>query len=345
LHDRHQSKEVDLFRSTIHFYKELIFHCTVFIVLLCGVNDVRAGTLHLAWIDTSENEEGFQIERLVGGLIDRTISIGPNTTSYIDTGLTKGVTYCYRVRAFNSAGESLASEQPCSIAQDTVLSANASTMQPGGTITATWSGVPGATATDWIGLYLQNAADNDLLAWIYVSCSQSADSTRASGSCSFNLPASMSSGIYELRLFFKDGFTRLATSDALSVGTAVTSVAALTANPTTAYLGSAVQASWSEIAGPSPTDWIGLYLSGASDSNLIDWTYVSCSKAVGSAKASGTCPFGVPLTANSGTYELRLFSNDSFRRIAVSNIFTVTKAVSSPILPVAPSGLQVGFGL
>ena len=315
-------------------------------MLLYGFSEVRAGTLHLAWIDTSDNEAGFKIERLVGSTIDKTISIGANSTSYIDTSLTKGVLYCYRVRAFNSAGESLPGEQPCSIAQDTVLSVNASTTQPGGTITSTWSGVPGATATDWIGLHLQVAPDSDLLAWIYVSCSQNPDVIRASGSCSFNLPTTVSPGIYELRLFFKDGFTRLATSSAFTVGTTVTPLPALAANPALAYIGSSIQGSWSQIAGPSPTDWIGLYSNGAADSNLnlIDWIYVSCSKSPGSAKASGTCPIALPLTMSSGTYELRLFSNDSFRRIAVSNTFKGSAAVSSPIVPTAPSGLQVGLG-
>jgi hypothetical protein len=47
-----------------------------------------------------------------------------------------------------------------------------------------WSGIATATATDWIGLSnMPGTVDASLLAWAYVSCSQSPNAARASGSC------------------------------------------------------------------------------------------------------------------------------------------------------------------
>ena len=41
-------------------------------------------------------------------------TVGPNVTSYTDTGLLPLVTYCYRVRAYNGAGDSGYSNTACS---------------------------------------------------------------------------------------------------------------------------------------------------------------------------------------------------------------------------------------
>lgn len=66
-----------------------------------------AVTVVLSWEDNSASEEGFNIERRTEdgdfGLID---TVNADVTQYIDTGLTPGTTYVYRVQAFSSGGES-----------------------------------------------------------------------------------------------------------------------------------------------------------------------------------------------------------------------------------------------
>ncbi len=64
---------------------------------------VRSPTeIRLTWNDTSGNESGFRIYR--NG--KRITEVGPNTTSYVDTGLNENTSYTYRVASYNEAGES-----------------------------------------------------------------------------------------------------------------------------------------------------------------------------------------------------------------------------------------------
>ena len=89
----------------------------------------------------------------------------------------------------------------------TTLSASPTTVAPGGTITATWSGITTPTARDWIGLYTPGAANTAYIHWIYVSCSQTPGAAQASGSCPFVVPGTVAPGTYQLRLLANDGFT------------------------------------------------------------------------------------------------------------------------------------------
>ena len=99
----------------------------------------------------------------------------------------------------------------------TTLSASPTRIAPGGTITATWSGIATPSATDWLGLYTPGAANTAYIDWIYVSCSQRAGAARASGSCPFVVPSTVAPGLYELRLLANNGFTPLATSNTFLV--------------------------------------------------------------------------------------------------------------------------------
>ncbi len=62
--------------------------------------------IDLAWTDNSTNEDGFRIERKTTGSFTEIATVGPNTTSFNDTGLSASTSYTYRVRAYNTAGNS-----------------------------------------------------------------------------------------------------------------------------------------------------------------------------------------------------------------------------------------------
>ena len=91
----------------------------------------------------------------------------------------------------------------------------------------------------------------------------------------------------------------------------------LNASPAALAPGNGVTVSWAGLTSSSPTDWIGLYAPGAGETSFQSWMYVSCSQAPVSGRTSGSCVYGLPGVA--GTYELRLFANDGFTRLATSN--------------------------
>ncbi len=213
------------------------------------------------------------------------------------------------------AGAAAASAGP---PPSTTLTASPASIAAGGTLSASWSGISTPTATDWIGLYVPGAPSGNYIDWIYVSCSKTPSGPVAAGSCPFVLP-NVPTGTYELRLLANNGFTVLATSNAFTV----TGSTSLNVTPTSIAAGGTLSASWSGISTPTATDWIGLYVPGAPSGNYIDWIYVSCSKTPSGPVAAGSCPFRVPNVAP-GTYELRLFANNGFSVLAISNAVTVT---------------------
>jgi len=63
--------------------------------------------INLTWTDNANNESGFEIERSPDGSTWALhATVGANTTSHSDTGLTPNTTYYYRVRATNASGDS-----------------------------------------------------------------------------------------------------------------------------------------------------------------------------------------------------------------------------------------------
>ncbi|PYN82348.1 MAG: hypothetical protein DMD96_06255, partial [Candidatus Rokuibacteriota bacterium] len=115
-------------------------------------------------------------------------------------------------------------------------------------MTATWSGIPAPTSTDWIGLYVSGTSDQAYLAWIYVSCSQTAGAAKAAGSCPFTIPSGLAPGSYELRLYANNAYTRLATSGTFTV--TGSGGATLGVSPTSVAAGGTVTATWSGIPAP-----------------------------------------------------------------------------------------------
>jgi len=65
--------------------------------------------VNLSWTDNANNEDGFHIERCTGAGCTNFAQItqaGANVTTYSNSGLTAATVYRYRVRAFNSNGNS-----------------------------------------------------------------------------------------------------------------------------------------------------------------------------------------------------------------------------------------------
>ena len=183
----------------------------------------------------------------------------------------------------------------------------------GGTVTATWSGIGSPTSTDWIGLYPTGASDQytSRISWRYTTGT-------ASGSVPYTIPATLAPGTYELRLFTNFTYNRIGTSNTFTVTASPPVTASLSVTPSSIAAGGTVTATWSGIAAPTSTDWIGLYAPGTPDSYqyYYRWQYTT-------GTASGSMPFAIPATLPPGTYELRLYANFTYNRIGTSNSFAV----------------------
>lgn len=132
----------------------------IVLLLMAGLgwqDQVYGASLRITWEDKSLNETGFRIERRrrTGAFI-HIGTVEPNVTSYTDSGLTADTTYCYRVRAFNSAGSSSPSNWACANATETgaivslggsTTSTSDATSQAGGSKAQTESGSNSVSAS------------------------------------------------------------------------------------------------------------------------------------------------------------------------------------------------------
>jgi hypothetical protein len=100
----------------------------------------------------------------------------------------------------------------------------------------------------------------------------------------------------------------------------------LAVNTTSARRGSSVTVSWSGVVGATSRDWIGDFVPSAPNTAYISLIYDSnCSShggGGGGARSSGSCSFRLPNTP--GTYQFRLFSNNTYTLLATSANITVT---------------------
>ncbi len=173
------------------------------------------------------------------------------------------------------------------------LTASPSSVSGRGSVTVSWSGVASPTASDWVGLYHPGDPNTAYIDYFWTdSCTRSAGSgALASGSCTYLMPSTP--GTYELRLLSNNGYVVLATSSTVTVtGTS----ASLTASPGSISSGQSVTVTWSGVASPTTSDWVGLYHPGDPNTAYIDcfWTD-SCTRTTGSAApASGSCTYTMP---------------------------------------------------
>jgi hypothetical protein len=85
--------------------------------------------------------------------------------------------------------------------------------------------------------------------------------------------------------------------------------------------GGSVTATWANIGNPMTTNWLALYASSsAPNSSIVAWRYTN-------GLASGSVPFTILVgTAAGTTYELRLFADGNYTRLATSNSFTIQQS-------------------
>ncbi len=94
--------------------RKLLGVAVLFAVTVLVVATASADQLTLTWDDNSAGTAGFKIERRLvsAGAYSQIGTTGAGVTTHQDT-VDAGTTYCYRVRAFNSAGDSAYSNEAC----------------------------------------------------------------------------------------------------------------------------------------------------------------------------------------------------------------------------------------
>lgn len=81
------------------------------LILVLAASPAWGASNVLTWTDNSTNEANFHIERKAEactgtGAFAEIATVGINVSTFNDTQVTEGVTYCYRVAASNPAGKS-----------------------------------------------------------------------------------------------------------------------------------------------------------------------------------------------------------------------------------------------
>lgn len=72
-----------------------------------AANTLSSSEIDISWLDTSDDETGYRIERRPsGGSYSTVASLSADATAYSDSGLAAATTYDYRITAFNAAGDS-----------------------------------------------------------------------------------------------------------------------------------------------------------------------------------------------------------------------------------------------
>ena len=276
--------------------------------------------INLSWSDNSDNESGFKIERKLSSAssYSQIGTASANAESYSDTGLDEGTGYTYRVRAYNSAGNSSYSATASATTRVTPPSA------PSG-LSAT------ATSSSQIKLTWTDNADNESGFKIERKPSSGADSSfRQVGTASANATSytngslSASTGYtYRVRAYNSAGNSSYSgTASATTKTVAPSAPSSLTA---TAKSASSISLSWKDTSNNETGFKIERKPSTSS-------TY----KQIGTASANAESYTDSGLSAST-KYTYRVRSYNSAGNSGYSGTASATTKAPSP--PAAPSGL------
>jgi hypothetical protein len=128
--------------------KRAFLFCLAIALTIFSQAELNAAQLQLSWTDNSTNEDGFKIERgpATAGPFTQIGTAGSNIASYTDSGLADATNFCYRVRAYNVAGDSAYTNVACGTTTATMTLAKAGTGS--GTVTSSPAGINcGATCS------------------------------------------------------------------------------------------------------------------------------------------------------------------------------------------------------
>jgi hypothetical protein len=183
------------------------------------------------------------------------------------------------------------------------LTVSATSVQAGASLTVTLTNGFGGSG-DWLAFASTSAPNNSYVQYTYVG---SGVTTRT-----WTVTAPATPGTYEFRLFTNNTYTRAATSPSVTVAGGAAPV--LSVSATSVAPGASVTMTLTGGYGGS-TDWLALAATSAPNNSYIKYTYV------GNGVTTRTWTVTMPTTP--GTYEFRLFLNNTYTLAAKSPTMTV----------------------
>ena len=222
----------------------------------------------------------------------------------------------YEVRLFLDNGYTQVAVSPTVTVEDppppdpnaATLTVDTTTATPGSTVTFTLADAPGG-ANDWLAFAEVGAAPTSYITYTYVGAGVT---TR-----DWTVTMPSTPGDYEVRLFLDNGYTQVAVSPTVTVGDAPPpdpSAATLTVDTTTAAPGDSVTVTLTDGLGGT-TDWLALAAVGAPANYYEAFTYVGAGVT--------TRGWTVTMPSTPGDYEFRLFLDNGYTQVAVSQTVTV----------------------
>lgn len=192
------------------------------------------------------------------------------------------------------------------------LSVSATEVAAGEALTVSLVDGPGG-AGDWLAFADVGAPDAAYLQWTYVGA----------GNTSFDwtISAPGTAGQYEFRLFENGGYTRLATSEAVTV--TIPPAPALDMSVSATEVGPLDQVTLSISGAPGgAADWVSLASTAMPDTTYLLWSYVGA----GNTNFDWT----VAMPATPGDYEFRFYRDGNYTVVARSVVVTVTDTPPEP---------------
>ena len=241
------------------------------------------------------------------------------------TGLASTTQYHFRVKAKDSSGNVGVSGDSVftTLAEALAYSLTAvpALVNAGGSITVNWTAPAGRPSSDWIGLFAAGASNSSYLAFQYTGGT-------TSGSRIFVAPAQ--TGQYEFRYLLNNGFTDVARSSAVTVGTSVV-LPVISAVQSSNVTTSTASITW---ASNVPTDSQVEYGTG---------TGYGSSTVLDTAKLT---THTVPLTGLTPAtqYHFRVKGTDALGNPTVSGDYTLTTLTASQDYTLTASPVSVSPG-
>jgi len=179
---------------------------------------VSSSAISLSWTDSSSDETGFKLERSAdpGGPFTQIATVAANSTAYADTGLSPSTTYYYRLRATNSAGDSMNSNVASASTQGPALEppaapSNLVARNPStSTVALTWND----NSTNETGFNIERAS---ALAGPFTFVGSTPASSNATSSVTFN---NLAAGTWYYRVLATNAAGNSAYSNVASVAVA-----------------------------------------------------------------------------------------------------------------------------